>query len=101
MTQEEKIIGWLITHPHHQWWYAPDFMQPNMGEFFVGYEASAVMSRLTGKYPVMFNVRKDGRFRYIQFRFDNLPAIQATIPDELWRTIRGGLPYKIMEPIHV
>lgn len=70
-TQHEKIMFHMAKHPEVKWWYAKDFMQPNLGDFFVGYEATARMSELVQDYPDMFEVRKDGRFRTVRFKFED------------------------------
>lgn len=66
-----------------EWFYAPDFQQSNMGDLFVGYEASARMSELAKMYPSMIGVKKDGKYRYIRFKFENIDEIFDNFDREL------------------
>lgn len=45
-----------------EWWLPQDFMQNGMGELFVGYEATARLAELRGRYPNVFLRQKQGRF---------------------------------------
>ena len=62
MTQYDIILDAMLNNPNKQWWSAKDFQR---GEHFVGYEATARISELVKKYPTLFIVGKDGRFRII------------------------------------
>ena len=76
MTQCEKILVLMIRRYHTQKVFrASDFMPPQIGfndECFVGYEASARMSDVASDYPDLVETGKDGRFRTLRLRIDNL-----------------------------
>lgn len=79
-TQIEKIIRVMIRQKGKEWFYAPDFQRPNMSEDeFVGYEATARMSDLIREYPEIATWKKEGKYRYIRFRFENLREIYNSI----------------------
>jgi len=65
MTQQEKIMKIMEREPK-RWFLAKDFMQPHLGELFVGYEASARLSELTSKG--MVDTKRIGRFRAVKYR---------------------------------
>lgn len=61
LTQHEKIITIMARQPGH--WFRPaDFMQPELGELFVGYEASARLSELAKQFPRAINSRQSGKY---------------------------------------
>jgi hypothetical protein len=76
MKQHEKIMALMLSHPEKEWWYAPDFQQPDLGQFFVGYEASARISELPKHYPGKFEFERKGKYRYVRLKRDSVP-----IPD--------------------
>lgn len=77
-TQIEKILTLMLRNPNQEWWYAPDFQRPHLTEAtFVGYEATARMSDLMRDYPQLVQSKRDGKYRYIRFRFSQVNAILA------------------------
>ena len=68
LTQHEKILKIMETNPQKEWWYAPDFQQPDLGELFVGYEATARMSELAKMYPERIETKRIGKYRYIKLK---------------------------------
>ena len=84
LTQHEKILVIIFRNRHKQWWRASDFQQP-IDNLFIGYEASARMSELSKLYPDAFNIRQNGRFREMQFKFSDAENIQKKLPHELGR----------------
>ena len=76
MEQKEKVLALMISRRGKQeWFYAPDFMKPELGDLFVGYEASARMTDVAKQYPYMIDVKKDGKYRWIRFRFEAIDEI--------------------------
>lgn len=76
MQQKEKILALMISRKGNQeWFYAPDFMKPELGELFVGYEASARMTDCAKDYPYMIEAKKVGKYRYIRFKFERIDEI--------------------------
>lgn len=57
-----------------------DFMQPNMGDLFVGYEASARLSEL-GLHTYMIESRREGKYMARRFRFENIEEVLRKSPD--------------------
>lgn len=70
LTQHQKIVAYMCQHPEKQWWLASDFMKPDMGAFFVGYEATARLAELVGDNPDMFDTERQGRFRAVRMKFE-------------------------------
>lgn len=63
LTQCETILKAMIDNKNIKVWSAKDFQY---GEYFVGYEATARMSDLINKYPDIFIIGQDGRFRTLE-----------------------------------
>lgn len=65
MRQAEKIVTIMAMNRRStsKVWFVPsDFMKQDLGELFVGYEASARFSELARQYPAMFTSTKLGKF---------------------------------------
>ena len=67
----------MLNNKDKTTWTAKDFQY---GEYFVGYEATARMSDLMRKYPSLFIIGKDGRFRTLSINWEQ---------DELIRILKG------------
>lgn len=78
-TQCETIIQAMLDHPEKEWWYASDFQK---APYFVGYEASARMSDIVREYPSLVEVGRDGRFRTLKIRWENIEENGWHIPKE-------------------
>lgn len=94
MTQYEKIVTWMIRHPNKDWWYAPDFQKPDMpSDLFVGYEASPRMSEMVKKFPHWIDSKKDGKYRYIRFKYENVgvlpPIFRSEIDDAILAELKS------------
>lgn len=80
-TQHEKILEVMSTDPG-RWWLPHDFMQPDLAENFVGYEASARLSELAkmGK----LESKRDGKYiaRRLITQVTNKP-VRAPVVDDL------------------
>jgi len=83
LTQHEKIIKIMVNNKDHIWWLPQDFMQPNLGDYFVGYEASARMSELANKYPKMIESKRDGKYIKRRFRFDAINEFYDSLTDRM------------------
>lgn len=70
LTQHQKIVATMCKYPEKKWWLASDFMKPDMGDLFVGYEATARLAELVGDYPDMFETERQGRFRAVRMQFE-------------------------------
>jgi len=51
----------MATDPT-RWWLPQDFMRPELGELFVGYEASARLSELAKLYPEKIESKRQGKY---------------------------------------
>lgn len=74
LSQYDVILWAMLTNPFKKWWSAKDFQG---GKHFVGYEASARMSELCSKYPMLIKRNMDGRFRIIGINWDDKEEIKA------------------------
>ena len=61
MTQHEKILNHMKSDPT-RWWLPQDFMKNELGDLFVGYEASARLSELAKLYPNMIESKRQGKY---------------------------------------
>lgn len=89
MKQEEKVIT-LMCRDKVTYFVPSDFMQPDLGDLFVGYEASARLSGLNGKYPKLFvNIKRD---KYMARKIDwrNEAEWYPTLPDNLKKIVEAN-----------
>lgn len=83
MKQYKVILKAMLENPQIKEWYAKDFQS---GKYFVGYEATARMTDLMNKYPNLFIVGKDGRFRTLSINWEEKELI-----DMLKKEIEDGI----------
>lgn len=84
MTQEEKILTVMVMQSKQKsWFYPPDFMTPSLGEFFVGYEASARLSELATEYPDVFENKRRGKYIERRIRYEHIHDWWLMLPDNL------------------
>jgi hypothetical protein len=94
--QHEKIITLMIRKKGDQEWFkADDFMLPAIPKdspLFVGYEAGARLSELHQRFPEIIEVKKEGRYRAVKFRFENITTeVLEGLPTDMRDIIRGEL----------
>lgn len=102
-TQMMRIVARMIKDKEKQFFMAGDFQDP---EIRVGWEASARMSDLARRYPQVVEASRSGRYRYLRFRFDNIPEMFATLPEDWTSFIRYNLdmekiPYEIEKKVYI
>ena len=73
LSQYDVILWAMLNNPKKKWWAASDFQS---GRYFVGYEASARMSELCSKYPMLIKRDMDGRFRIIGINWEDKDEIK-------------------------
>lgn len=96
LTQHQKILNVMCRDKTGQWFYPYDFMKSNMGDNFVGYEASARLSELGKDYPDIFESERDGKYIRRRLRFDTLAQWLPLLPKDLRYIIhRAGLTGEI------
>lgn len=88
-TQEKKILTIMCQHPEVKWWFPYDFMKPELGDNFVGYEASARLSELATNYPDMVESERDGKYIKRRIRFETGKDWFWTLPKELRAVIKN------------
>lgn len=93
MGQHEKIITLMIRRKGEQEWFkADDFMLPSLQKddpLFVGYEAGARLSEVHQKYPEIVEPKKEGRYRFVRFRFENITIeVLEALPEGLKARVR-------------
>ena len=72
LTQQQKVIKLMAKHTEKEWWLPQDFMQPNLGDLFVGYEASARLSELAKDYPDMIQTLPAGKYKKRRIRWETI-----------------------------
>lgn len=84
MGQHEKIITLMCKLMYQKTWFLPqDFMQPSLGDLFVGYEAGARISELGSSYPELIESKPDGKYKTRRLRTENMEAALPTLPKNL------------------
>ena len=71
-TQCNTILRAMLESEDKEW-TAKDFQS---GKYFVGYEASARMSDLINKYPDLFIVGKQERFRTLRINWEQKELVE-------------------------
>lgn len=91
-TQYEKILTLMIkSRGQKEWFYPFDFMKPDLGELFVGYEASARLSELTKKHPLLFEAKREGKYIIRRFKFEDTYLMLQMLPPVMAEFIRSKL----------
>jgi hypothetical protein len=92
LTQSEKVLKIMVTHPEVGWWHCEDLMQ--FGDTFVGYKAQARISELAHEYPKMIEQERSEKnvrqYRY-RVRFESVPSWIDTLPTQLRTLVAGWL----------
>jgi len=90
LSQHQKIIMTMCVYrKSRDWWRAYDFMKNDLPfDLFVGYEASARISELVGSYPELFEWQKNGKYREIKLRFDNVDKVFHSLPNDFKDVLR-------------
>ena len=76
LTQCDVILKAMLENREKIEWKASDFQS---GKYYVGYEATARMSDLVRKYPDLFIIGKDGRFRTLSINWANFDEVNDAI----------------------
>ena len=76
LTQCDVILKAMLENREKKEWKASDFQS---GQYYVGYEATARMSDLIRKYPDLFIIGKDGRFRTLSIEWTNSDEVNQAI----------------------
>lgn len=92
LSQQQKIMYVLVRDDSGRWFFPYDFMKSDMGDLFVGYEASARLSELGKEYPEIIESQRDGKYikrRIIPGRL--LPNLHLLSKDLRYIVHRSGL----------
>lgn len=76
LSQCDVILKAMLENKNIKVWTAKDFQD---GKYFVGYEATARMSDLIRRYPDIFIVGKDGRFRTLSINWEQEKEIEELL----------------------
>ena len=73
----------MLRNSEKTWWLPQDFMQPNLGELFVGYEASARLSELAKLYPEMIVSQRQCKFMARSLDLNAYNWFRNKLPNDL------------------
>lgn len=76
LSQHDVILWGMLNNPKKKWWDARDFQS---GKYFVGYEATARISELCTKYPMLIKRSVDGKYRIVGINWDDKEEIKEQI----------------------
>jgi hypothetical protein len=82
LTQHQKIIH-ILARFKGMYYKPSDFMRPELGKYYVGYEATARLSELAKKYPLMIETKQVGRFKARRLNMANRAEWWADCPADL------------------
>ena len=91
-TQQEKILRLMCARRQQEWWRPPDFMKEELGELFVGYEASARLSDLAHDFPAMIETRLRGNHKERRIRWETKDQWAFLLPPAIRDIINRSLP---------
>lgn len=97
MTQYQKCLAIMSKEDRrHLWFTPPDFMQPELGDLFVGYKAGVRLAELSKKYPGLFKQKQAGKYIARTIDWVNINNWYWLLPLHLQRTIKQyyGAPVK-------
>ncbi len=96
LTQKQKILALMCQQPN-KWFFPYEFMQPQLGAMFVGYEAPTRIAEMQAANKAMFETRWEDK--YLQRRlnvkqfsewYELLKPDQKDIVDRFYKV--GDLP---------
>jgi hypothetical protein len=92
LTQYQKIVT-LVSHFNNKWFLVSDFQRNDLGDYFVGYKASARINELEHDYPDMFLRRPNGRFVERKINQDEITKWFPTLTKDLRQIVAKQLNY--------
>lgn len=78
LTQHQKILNHMASDPT-RWWLPQDFMRPELGELFVGYEASARLSELAKLHPDKIESQRQGKYMARRLKPETVNLVEQTL----------------------
>lgn len=98
--QADKIVTLMVRRLGTQEWFkASDFMQPNLGDLFVGYEASARISELCSDYPEVFETKRDGKYRLVRIKIESIIGYIDGIPHLRYSEALGAIKVPLIREL--
>lgn len=82
-SQHQKILTVMARGEPDKWYFPYDFMRDDLGDLFVGYEASARLSELAHDYPEMMESRRDGKYFKRRLRMATMSEWLGLLPKDL------------------
>lgn len=82
-SQQQKILTLMCRFKEKEWWFPYDFMLPEQGDLFVGYEASARLSELRKDYPDMIEGEYAGKYIRSRLCFETITEWLPLLPKDL------------------
>lgn len=82
-SQQQKILTVMARGAPDKWFFPYDFMRDDMGDLFVGYEASARLSELAHDYPEMVESQRDGKYIKRRLRMELIADWMSLLPKDL------------------
>jgi len=88
--QHYKIMRIMLSKPRGTACIPPTFMQSDLGDLFVGYEASARFSELARDYPDIFFEEQHGKYKARTLLWDKLKERfdAGTLPESFVQAIK-------------
>jgi hypothetical protein len=92
MTQYQKIVT-IMCRDRHRWFFPYDFMNPALGDLFVGYKAPTRIAELANDYPKMFQSRTEGKYVQRRLNPNDFQEWFAELPKSLRQIVAKELDY--------
>lgn len=80
----------LRNRNHQEWFFPQDFMQPHLGELFVGYEASARLSELASDYGFIES-KREGKYMVRKLLIPQLIEEVHKLPTDVRASVQAEL----------
>ena len=82
LTQKQKILAIMCKEPN-RWFFPYEFMQPNLGAMFVGYEAPTRIAEMHASYPDMFEKRWEDKYLQRRLNVNGFSSWYETLKPDL------------------
>ncbi len=90
-SQKEKILSVMIrAMDPDKWWKAEEFSDKKLNDLWVR-EPNQIVSELGGNYPEMIEMKQDGKYKLIRFRFNNTAHFLHKVSSRIAEVIKSEM----------
>lgn len=90
LTQKHKILILMCRKPN-KWFYAYEFMKPNLGELYVGYEAPTRIGDLKRLASNIFEQKQEDKYTQHKLNVAEIETWYELLPSDLKAIVKNNL----------